>query len=143
MSIVFHIPLLHIRGPGQIFPGLSADHAATTGPAQGGPHSLDRGGAVESLGGSILPDAGTGPDAETLARLREQRRLLRGVRDGVEESGRRLAGQASGGAWRSPAQRAYGTRLGELGLDLAGVWRALDDALWAVDEAIDRLKAAL
>ncbi|TFC02700.1 hypothetical protein E3O42_08080 [Cryobacterium adonitolivorans] len=101
---------------------------------------------MESLGGSILPDDGGGPDAETLARLREQRRLLRRVRDGVEESGRRLAGHqagAAGAAWRSPAQRAYDTRRGELSMDLNGAWRALDDALWAVDEAIDRVKAAL
>jgi hypothetical protein len=98
---------------------------------------------MESTGGSILPDTGGGPGAETLARLREQRRLLRHVRDGVEESGRRLAGQGSPVAWWSPAQRAYGTRVGELGLDLSGAWRALDDALWAVDEAIARVKAAL
>lgn len=98
---------------------------------------------MEAAGGGILPDTGGGPDAATLARLREQRRLLRRVRDGVEESGRRLAGQASPAAWRSPAQRAYGARVGELGLDLSGAWRALDDALWAVDEAIDRVKAAL
>lgn len=98
---------------------------------------------MESAGGSILPDVSGGPDAETLARLREQRRLLRGVRDEVEASGRRLAGQEAGPAWRSPAQRAYGTGLGELSATLGGAWRALDDALWAVDDAIDRVKAAL
>ena len=98
---------------------------------------------MESPGGSILPETSGGPDAETLARLREQRRLLRGMRDGVEESGRSLAGGESPAAWRSPAQRAYGTSRGELSMDLAGARRALDDALWAVDEAIDRVKAAL
>lgn len=98
---------------------------------------------MEAPGGSILPDTSGGPDAETLARLREQRRLLRGVRDAVADAGRRLAGRESPAAWRSPAQRVYGTRRGELSLDLAGAWRALDDALWAVDEAIDRVKAAL
>ncbi|WP_130176368.1 hypothetical protein [Cryobacterium sp. SO1] len=102
---------------------------------------------MESAGGSILPDVSgpdvsTGPDAETLARLREQRWLLRGVRDAVEVSGRRLAGQETGPAWRSPAQRAYGAVLGELSANLRGAWRALDDALWAVDEAIGRVKAA-
>ena len=98
---------------------------------------------MDSPGGSILPDASGGPDAETLAQLREQRRLLRGVRDGVEESGRALAGREPPAAWRSPAQRAFGSRRAELGMDLSGAWRALDDALWAVDEAIDRVKAAL
>ena len=98
---------------------------------------------MQSMGGSILPDVSGGPAAETLARLREQRRLLRGVRDGVEETGRRLAGQESKTAWRSPAQRAYGTSRSELSMDLSSAWRALDDALWAVDEAIQRVKAAL
>ena len=98
---------------------------------------------MESAGGSILPEVDGGADAETLARLREQRRLLRGVRDAVEASGRRLAGQDAGPDWSSPAQRAYGTGLGDLGATLHGAWRALDDALWAVDAAIDRVKAAL
>jgi len=98
---------------------------------------------MESAGGSILPDVSGGPDAETLARLREQRRLLRGVRDDVDVAGRRLASRAPGPNWRSPAERAYGTGLDELSATLSGAWRSLEDALWAVDEAIDRVKAAL
>lgn len=88
-----------------------------------------------------VPGAGTA-DAEALARLREQRRLLGVVRDGVEDAGRRLAAGDAGARWRSPAQRAYGQRLTELSADLQGAWRSLTGASAAVDEAIEQLKAA-
>ena len=98
---------------------------------------------METAGAGILPDVSGAPDAETLARLRRQRGLVRELRDAVEVSGRRLAGREAGPAWRSPAQRAYGTGLVELSATVQSAWRALDDALWAVDEAIERVKAAL
>ena len=104
---------------------------------------------METAGGSILPGvtgvlAGelTGEAAAALARLREQRWRLARVRGEVEEEGRRLAGQVIGPGWRSPAQRAYEDRLAELIRGLQGAWRALDDALYAADVAIDQVKAA-
>lgn len=90
----------------------------------------------------LFPDEDAGPTAEDLARLRQQRSLLTGVRDEVEVTGRRVAAQEAEGSWRSPAQRAYGRRLTELAGELQGVWRAVDDALSAVDDAIIALKAA-
>jgi len=98
---------------------------------------------MNSAGGSILPNVGGEPAPEALARLREQRRLLRQVRDGVETTGRRLTARPSRSGWRSPAQQAFEDRLAELAGTLQGAWRALDDALWAVDEAIARVKASL
>lgn len=91
---------------------------------------------------SILPGVGDEADAAALARLREQRWRLGVVRGDVEAAGRRLAGQEVGAGWRSDAQRAYQDRLVELSGKLQGVWRALDDALYAVDVAIERVKAA-
>ena len=98
---------------------------------------------MNSAGAGILPDVGGEPAAEALARLREQRWQLRQVRDGVEATGRRLIARPAISGWRSPAQQAFEDRLAELAGTLAGAWRALDDALWAVDEAITRVKAAL
>ena len=91
-------------------------------------------------GNSILP--GGGDEAAALARLREQRWRLGEVQGDVEAAGRRLAAQEVSASWRSPAQRAYQDRLGELTGKLQGAWRALEDALHAVDDAIDRVKAA-
>ena len=98
---------------------------------------------MESLGGSILPEPGGTPDAETLVRLRHQRRLLGDLRDGVDTSGRRVAAREVGLGWRSPAERAYRDRLTELTAQLQSAWRSLDDAMAAVDEAIDRVRALL
>jgi hypothetical protein len=96
---------------------------------------------MEPGSAGILPDP-AGESTVALARLREQRWRLTRVRDDVEAAGRRLALQEIGTGWRSPAQRAYADRLTELGHGLQGVWRALDDALHAVDAAIERVKAA-
>jgi hypothetical protein len=90
---------------------------------------------------NLLPGA-EAEAAAALVRLRRQRWLLGLVRDDVEQTGRRLAGQEVGGGWRSSAQRAYSARLVELSVDLQTAWRALDDALYAVDQDIDRVKAA-
>jgi len=98
---------------------------------------------MSGAGDSILPDMHGEPAAEALARLREQRRLVRLVRDGVEATGRRLTARPAVSGWQSPAQRAFEGRLAELAGRLQGAWRALDDALWAVDEAIARVKASL
>lgn len=97
---------------------------------------------MQSLGGSFWPEPGV-TDAETLERLRRQRRLLGELRDGVEAAGRRLAAQEVGLAWRSPAERAYRDRLTELAGELQSARRSLDGALGAVDEAIDRAREAL
>jgi len=108
---------------------------------------------METASGSILPGvtggvtgglAGelTGEAAAALAQLREQRWRLGRVQGEVEAAGRRLAGQEIGPGWRSPAQRAYEDRLAELIRGLQGAWRALDDAQYAVDVAIDQVKAA-
>lgn len=97
---------------------------------------------MESGSGSILPGLDGEPAAAALARLREQRWRLGRVQGEVETAGRRLAGQEVGAAWRSAAQRAYEDRLAELGTVLQGVWRTLDDALHAVDVAIEQVKAA-
>ncbi|MGY4858879.1 hypothetical protein [Cryobacterium sp. AP23] len=92
---------------------------------------------------NILPAwwAETAAAAE-LARLREQRWRLGRVRDDVEATSRRLAAQAVGAGWRSPAQQAYERRLADLVGVLEGAGRAVDDALYAVDVAIERVKAA-
>lgn len=102
---------------------------------------------MESISGSILPDVTAhgaaqlaAESAAALARLREQRWRLGLVQGEVEAAGRRLAGHGIGPGWRSPAQRAYEERLAELTQGLQGAWRALDDALSAVDVAIDRVK---
>lgn len=91
--------------------------------------------------GSILPELGGVSEAETLARLRQQRRLLGDLRDGVDTAGRRLATREVARAWRSPAERAYRDRLTDLAGELQNAWRCLDEALAAVDEAIDRARA--
>jgi hypothetical protein len=98
---------------------------------------------MNNAGGSILPNVDAEPAAAALARLREQRWQLRQVRDGVEATGRRLTARPAVSGWRSPAQRAFEDRLAELAGTLQGAWRSLDDALWAVDEAISRVKASL
>ena len=92
--------------------------------------------------GSMLPELSADTAAAELARLREQRWRLGRVRDDVEATGRRLAAQTVGAGWRSPAQQAYEDSLADLGGVLEGAWRALDDALYAVDVAIERVKAA-
>ena len=97
---------------------------------------------MDSITGSILPDPAAEAAVAQLARLREQRWRLGEVRGEVEAMGHRLAGQEVGAGWRSPAQRAYQDRLTELVRSLQGAWRALDDALYAVDVAIDQAKAA-
>ncbi|MCU1447783.1 hypothetical protein [Cryobacterium sp.] len=100
---------------------------------------------METFSGSIRPDVIgelTGEAAAALARLREQRWRLDRLRREVEAAGRRLAGQQVGPGWRSAAQRAYEERLADLVRGLQGAWRALDDALYAVDVAIDCVKAA-
>ena len=91
----------------------------------------------------LFPDEDAGPGPADLARLRQQRILLTGLRDEVEAAGRRVATQEADGTWRSAAQRAYGRRLTELAGELQGVWRAVDDALSAADAAIDAVKAEL
>jgi uncharacterized protein YukE len=98
---------------------------------------------METGSSSVLPGVGAEAAAATLARLREQRWRLGVVQGDVESAGRRLAAQEVGSGWRSSAQRAYQDRLAELTEKLQGVWRALDDALYAVDDAIDRVKAGL
>ncbi|WEO77455.1 hypothetical protein BJQ94_19230 [Cryobacterium sp. SO2] len=80
--------------------------------------------------------------AVALARLREQRWLLGLVRDEVEATGRRIAGQGTGAGWRSTAQRAYADSLAGLAGDLQTAWRALEDALSAVDRDIEQVKVA-
>jgi hypothetical protein len=80
--------------------------------------------------------------AEELARLREQRRHLGLLRDGVDDAGRRLAATPVDAGWRSPAQRAYEGRLVELAVDLQRAGRSLAEAAAAVDEAIVRAKSA-
>jgi hypothetical protein len=79
--------------------------------------------------------------AADLARLREQRWRLGRVRDEVEATGHRLAAQAVGAGWRSPAQQAYERSLADLAGVLEGARRAADDALYAVDVSIERVKA--
>jgi len=95
---------------------------------------------METAQGSIVPRTGAG--ADTLARLREQRWLLAEVRDAVDAAGRRMALRSSDGAWRSPAERAYRGRLTELTGELMRAWRALDDAVSAVDAALLGAEAA-
>lgn len=80
--------------------------------------------------------------AEALAQLREQRWLLGALRDEVDDAGRRLAAEEVGAGWRSPAQRIYLDRLAELRGDLQTSWRALTDALAAVDDAIVQVKVS-
>ena len=96
---------------------------------------------MEAWDSTFLPDA-AGEAAAALAALREQRWLLTTVREEVAETGRRLAGQEVGAGWRSAAQRVYSDRLAALAGGLQTAWRALDDALTAVDRDIDRVKAA-
>lgn len=97
---------------------------------------------MDSWDGLFLPDAGGEAVAVALDRLRRQRSQLTLVRDEVAMTGRRLAGQEVGAGWRSAAQRAYADRLAELVGGLQTAWRALEDALDAVDRDIDRVKAA-
>jgi hypothetical protein len=96
---------------------------------------------MDTVRAGIVPDMTGQSTAAALADLREQRWRLGRVRDEVEAAGRQLAGSVVADRWRSPAQRAYEERLGDLVLGLQGAWRALDDALSAVDVAIERVKA--
>jgi hypothetical protein len=89
----------------------------------------------------ILPDLTGQTTVAALADLREQRWRLGRVQNDVEAAGLRLTGQTVGSGWRSPAQRAYEERLGDLIVGLQGAWRALDDAVSAVDAAIAGIKA--
>ena len=79
---------------------------------------------------------------ERLEMLREQRMLLRQLRDDVELAVRTVASGHLGEYWRSAAQRCYAVRLGELTDDLRGAWRQLDEALTAVHGSIARLTAS-
>jgi hypothetical protein len=97
---------------------------------------------MDTASTGILPDVTGQSTAAALADLREQRWRLGRVRDGVEATGRQLTGQVVGSRWRSPAQRAYEARIGDLVRRLQAARRALDDALAAVDAAIDRVKAS-
>ena len=96
-------------------------------------------------GNESIPPAWSAWPAETaaadLARLREQRWRLGRVRDDVEATGHRLVAQSVGAGWRSPAQQAYERRLADLADVLERARRAVDDALYAVDVSIERVKA--
>lgn len=94
---------------------------------------------MAALGVGILDDPG---DAERLAALRNQRMLLRELRDDVDRAFRATAAGDLAESWRSTAQRAYAERLGELRRDLMVAWRQLDEALTVVHAAIARLTAA-
>jgi len=97
---------------------------------------------MESASGNILFDPLGETAAETaLALLREERWRLGRVRDDVELTSLRLAGQEVGAGWRSAAQRAYEDRRTELLRRLDGARRALDDALAAVDVGIEQVRA--
>ncbi len=94
---------------------------------------------MEGLGASFFDDP---LNPERLAAMREQRMLLRDLRDDVELAFRRLASTELSGSWHSAAQRGYAERMGELTNSVRFAWRQLDEALAAVNASISRLTAA-
>jgi len=80
-------------------------------------------------------------DAERLWALREQRMLLRDLRDEVHLAAGSVAAADLGDSWQSAAHGGYAARLGELAGDLCRAGRQLDDALDAVHASISRLTA--
>lgn len=94
---------------------------------------------MEGLGAGILDDPA---NTERLAALREQRMLLRELRDDVELAVRMVVAADLDGSWRSAAQRGYAQRLGELRDELRSAWHRLDDAIDAAHASISRLTAS-
>ncbi len=77
--------------------------------------------------------------ASQLGSLREQRRRLADLREDLVTAVRQVPDDDLGGTWRSPAQRGYARRRGELLDTVSQAGRRLDDAIDALTMAIARV----
>ena len=75
--------------------------------------------------------------------LRQQRMLLRLLRDDVDAAASGIAAGDLTGSWRSEAQRGYDDQRNDLAGELRRAWGLLDTALTEVNAAIDEVGADL